>query len=88
MSNGGHYGSEYDNGDRITIADSNLRHIRYGVFQGRVPSIKGAVGRFVGVSTLVMSLESILKFVHISKNDYSWWRSRRYIGERVDLVCH
>ena len=56
-----------DNGDRITIADPNLRRIRYGVFQGRVPSIKGAVGSFVGVSILVASLELILKFVHIHK---------------------
>ena len=56
-----------DKGDRITIADSNLRRIRYGVFQGRVPSIKGAVDSFVGVSILVASLELILKFVHIHK---------------------
>ena len=55
-----------DKGDRITIADSNLRRIRYGVFQGRVPSIKGAVGRFVGVSTFAASLELIFEFVHIS----------------------
>ena len=67
MSNGGHYGSENDNGDRITIADSNHRRIRHGVFQGRVPSIKGAVGSFVGVSILVASLELILNFVHLHK---------------------